>query len=85
MNVFHIALSSNMPVPTTVKAWIGLVYDPAAEGIQAVTVTTAPGSYDVPLMVSSPMVTGSQVWIRLSFADGSVVETGSEDFPLAGH
>ena len=83
--VFHLALSAGMPVPTGVRAWIGIAYDPMAEGIQATPVATVPGSYDVTVTVPSLVAAGSHVWVRLSFADGSVVETGSEDFPLAGH
>lgn len=84
-NVFHLALSSGMPVPTGVRAWIGTTYDPTAEGIPATPVATVPGSYDVTVTIPSPVAAGSHVWVRLSFADGSTVETGSEDFLLAGH
>jgi hypothetical protein len=82
--VFHLALSPDMPAPAAVRAWIGVAYDPTAAGIPATPVETAPGSYEVAATVPSPVAAGSHVWIRLSFADGSVVETGSEDFPLAG-
>lgn len=84
-NVFRLTLSPDMPTPTGVRAWIGIAYDPAAEGIQATPVATTPGSYEITLTVPSPVTAGSHVWVRLSFADGSVVETGSEDFLLAGH
>lgn len=83
-NVFQITLSSDMPVPAEVRAWIGIAYDSTAEGIVATPVANMTASYEVSVMVSSPVGVGSHVWVRLSFADGSVVETGSADFPLVG-
>lgn len=84
-NVFRLTLSLDMPTPSAVAAWIGIAYDPAATGIPATPVATTPGSYDVAIPVPSPVAAASHVWVRLTFSDGSVVETGSEDFMLAGH
>ena len=84
-NVFHLTLSPDMPVPTMVRAWIGIAYDSSADGIQATPAATVPGSYEVTVTLPSSVAAGSHVWVRLLFADGSVIETGSEDFLLAGH
>jgi hypothetical protein len=83
--IFRLALSPGMPTPTAVRAWIGVAYDPTADGIQATPVATAPGSYEATITVPSPVAAGSHIWVRLLFADGSVIETGNEDFLLAGH
>lgn len=84
-NVFRITLGGGMPAPGEVRAWIGVGYDPAIAGIVATPVAGAPGAYDVALAVPAPLAAGVHVWVRLTFSDGSLIETGSEDFPLAGH
>ncbi len=79
--VFHLALSAGMPAPSAVQAWIGVAYDPAATGVAATPAAT--GVWDAAIVIPSSVTAGSHVWVRLTFADGSVVETGSEDFMLA--
>jgi hypothetical protein len=83
-NPFRLALSGGMPAPATVSAWIAAAYDAAAVGTLATPVAGAAGSYDVALALPAPLPAGSNVWVRLGFADGSLIETGGEDFPLAG-
>ncbi len=79
-NTFHLVLSNGM-IPTQVTAWIRTPTDDGA-GIPATPSQTGPGTYDINLMMPVTVVTGSHVWVRLTFADGSVIETGTEDFPL---
>jgi hypothetical protein len=81
--LFHLALSAGMPAPSSVQAWIGVAYDPAAVGVAATPVAATPGTWDAAVTIPSPVTAGSHVWVRLTFADGSVVETGGEDFMLA--
>ncbi|MBA3938094.1 MAG: hypothetical protein H0X38_11575 [Planctomycetes bacterium] len=77
---FHLSVSTPVPVPLEVRAWIGGAYDPAIVGIQATPV--AIGTYDVTVPIPSPIPIDSHVWVRMVFADGSVIETGREDFML---
>lgn len=80
---FHLVIGGGL-VPTQVRAWIGADDLPTGTGIQAVPTSTGTGAYDVSLPVPSSLAAGSHVWVRLAFADGSLIETGAEDFPLVG-
>lgn len=79
---FHVACTGL--APTAVSAWIE-TSDPV-EGADPVagTAATPAGAevYDVVLGMPSPLA--GRVRVRVACADGSVVETGSSDFALAG-
>ncbi len=79
---FRVTLVSD-PLPTDVRTWIGTEYDPAATGMAAVPVAGSPGVYDIALSVPSPLPAQAHVWVRMVHADGSVIETGHDDFRLS--
>jgi hypothetical protein len=83
-NVFHVVLSNGM-VPTQVRAWMAAAPPGDDPGFQATPAATGAGTYDVSLTVPSPLAVGSRVWVRLTFANGAVIETGSDDFPIGGN
>lgn len=78
---FRLTLGSGLN-PTQVTAWIGTADLPSDAGTQALPVADQAGAYEAAMAAPSPLPAGSHVWVRLSFADGSIIETGAEDFPL---
>ena len=79
--LFHITLGGGL-TPTQVAAWIGTEPVDGAVGTAAVPTATGAGTYDVSLLMPATIPVGSHVWVRLVFTDGSVIETGADDFPL---
>lgn len=73
----HIVLDGFASGPAAVEGRLGAMeYDPSATLTAA---RVADGGYDLSLIVPEA---ATRAWVRLTFADGSVVETGAEDFPI---
>jgi hypothetical protein len=79
---FHVTCSGL--APTGVSAWIetGEPVEGAEEVPGSAATPAGAEAYDVVLAVPSPVA--GHLRVRVACADGSVIETGSSDFPLAG-
>ena len=72
--------ASDLPAGTTVEAAVGIDRDTAT----TVSVTTlAPNQWRAALTLPDPLPAGTCVLVTLTLADGSVLESGYEDFVLA--
>ena len=80
VNTFRLVLDGGL-VPTQVTAWIGSELQNGEVGTSAIP-TTNPGTYEINLLVPQAIPASSHVRVRLGFADGSVIETGADDFLL---
>ncbi len=78
---FRITVSSAV-APNQVLAWIGAEYDPNATGTAASLEAGSTNVYSVTLTIPATIDASTHVWIRLIHADGSVIETGADDFSL---
>jgi hypothetical protein len=68
--------------PGAVLVRLGAAYDAGAATTAASVVAGTPGVYEVELSVPATPPAGTRVWVRLSWADGTVVESGLDDFAL---
>ena len=65
-------------VPQKVEAWIACCgYDPEAATITADSIAGATNAWRVTLPTSG------KLWVRITDADGNVLEVGGDDFPIA--
>ncbi len=78
---FRIHLDGNFPTLSAVEASIGAEY--LAEGAASPATAVGQGLYAVELALPADTA-GQRLWVRLRFADGSVIESGADDFVLAG-
>jgi hypothetical protein len=75
-STFHLVLSGFAQLPRSVQARTGKAYDDA---VPMVSATPSGDGYALVLPVTDA---AGCVWVRLEFADGSVIESGASDFPL---
>jgi hypothetical protein len=68
---FHLLVSGFAHQPTVVQARLGTTYE---EGGALVSATPAGDGYDLTMPVPDIV---SRVWVRLEFADGSMIESGA--------
>ncbi len=70
----------DLPAGATLSAAVGVDYDTAA----AATITALPANqWRAALTLPSPLPAGTCVLVTVTLADGSVLESGREDFVLA--
>jgi len=70
----------DMPAGATLTAAVGVDRDTAA----AVTITALPANHwRAAMTLPSPLLVGTCVLVTVTLADGSVLESGMEDFVLA--
>lgn len=67
---------------TTVEAWIGL-NEYVAPGAITSAAAVSSNTWDVTTTLPSPLPADATVWLRLTTADGSIIEVGRDAFQLA--
>ena len=79
-----IAPQSGSQVITGVQAWIGLnEYAEPASITPATPVAGRDHTWDVTTTLPSPLPADATLWLRLTTADGSVIEVGQDAFQIA--
>lgn len=69
---------------TGVEVWLGLnEYAAPASTIPATPVPGLGNTWDVTTTLPSPLPTDATLWLRLTTADGSVIEVGQDAFQIA--
>ncbi len=77
-----IVADAGQSAPVSVAGWIGDDFDPAAVAYMALPVPGMSDGFDVRLSAPLPLATGTVVWVRMTLADGGVIEVGKAAFPL---
>lgn len=69
---------------TGVQVWLGLnEYAKPASTTPAVPVTGHANTWDVTTTLPSPLPADATLWLRLTTADGSIIEVGQDAFQIA--
>lgn len=69
---------------TAVEVWLGLNdYTAPASTTTATTVAGLANTWDVTTTLPNPLPADATVWLRLTTADGSIIEVGRDAFQLA--
>jgi len=79
VTTFRLTVTETKQFPTQVSARIGNGYDENATLRDAIQIT--PGIFELDFPTAN-IVTGAHVWVRATYANGSVCETGADDFGL---
>lgn len=77
-----IALDGPVADVASIEVWVGNAVAPGIAGVMAVTAGGA-DRYQATVPVMNSVTAGARVWLRITTKDGSVVESGADDFPLA--
>lgn len=80
--VFLVDVPTDYPAIANVAA--GWTVDGAATDLATVTTARSSGRYAVAVPLPSTLPAGARLFVRLTHADGAVVESGRSDFVLAG-
>lgn len=79
VTIFRVTVTGTNQIPTQLSARIGSTYDDQATLREATQVSA--GTFEVEFPTAS-IVAGVHVWVRATYPDGSVCETGADDFGL---
>lgn len=79
-----ISPEAGQPAITGVEVWLGVdSYTAPVATSQAIPVAGAANTWEVSTVLPDPLPTDATVWLRLTAADGSVMEIGRDAFRLA--
>ena len=71
-------------VITGVQVWLGVnEYAEPASTTPAIAVTGLANTWDVTTTLPNPIPADATIWLRLTTADGSIIEVGRDAFQLA--
>lgn len=68
--------------PVKMEARVGTEYDASAPMTEAMPLESESNTFEWTAPIAQSLVAGSHVWIRATWDDGTVVESGLEDFVL---